>query len=173
MAEEYVILVDENDRQIGTMGKLEAHEKALRHRAFSIFVTRKNADGQTEYLLQQRNPEKYHSGGLWANSCCGHPRPGEDTADGARRRLYEETGLDLHNLQEIGVFTYKAALDKGLTEYEVDHVFTAEWNGETLNPAPQEIMATAWLTRQQITNELNASPHKFAAWFAKAFHRII
>src|SRR5436190_13031104 len=121
---EEVILVDEHDNAIGTMEKMEAHEKGVLHRAFSILLF--NAEGQM--LLQKRSKNKYHSSGLWTNTCCSHPLPGEKIEDAARRRLHEEMGIDLQ--PEFSYkFIYKTNLDKNLIEYEYDHVFTGVFNG--------------------------------------------
>src|SRR5271168_1810255 len=114
---EEVILVDESDQPLGTMEKMEAHRRAVLHRAFSVFIF--NSRG--EMLLQQRAPDKYHSAGLWSNACCSHPRPGEETADAASRRLKEELGFTTP-LEELFHFTYKSEFGNGLTEYEFDHV---------------------------------------------------
>src|ERR1700744_2758864 len=118
MVREEVILVDEADVQLGTMEKIEAHRKALLHRAFSVFIF--NSKG--EMLLQQRAAEKYHSPGLWTNACCSHPRPGEETQAAAMRRLMEELGFTLE-LEKIFDFTYRSEFENGLTEFEFDHVF--------------------------------------------------
>src|SRR5215475_1033999 len=120
---EEVILVDEDDFQVGTMEKMEAHRKALLHRAFSVFIF--NTKG--EMLLQQRALNKYHSAGLWTNACCSHPAPGESTLDAAEKRLLEEMGF-ITPLQEIFEFTYKTEFDNGLTEYEFDHVVVGTWD---------------------------------------------
>src|SRR5690349_17076045 len=116
--EEYLILVDEQDHEIGTEEKLKTHRDAKLHRAFSIFIFNKKG----QLLLQRRALSKYHSGGLWTNTCCGHPRPGENIDKAAHRRLQEEMGFDC-NMKDVFRFTYKAPLDHGLTEHEVDHVF--------------------------------------------------
>ena len=118
MSEEKVILVDKNDNQVGLMPKLEAHEKGVLHRAFSIFIF----NSKYELLLQKRASSKYHSGGLWTNTCCSHPREGEDTLDAANRRLDEEMGIKT-SLRKVYDFIYKAELDNQLTEHEFDHVF--------------------------------------------------
>src|ERR1044071_5474301 len=119
---EEVILVNEHDEQIGTMEKMEAHRKAMLHRAFSVFVF----SARKEMLLQQRAFTKYHSGGLWTNACCSHPMPGEKTEDAAKRRLMEEMGFKAL-IKEIFDFTYKAEFNNGLIEYEFDHVFAGEY----------------------------------------------
>src|SRR5690242_3143777 len=122
---EQVILVDEHNNEIGIMDKQEAHEKAVLHRAFSVFIF--NSEGKL--LLQQRAASKYHSAGLWTNTCCSHPRPGEATLDGAHRRLEEEMGFDTE-LKEKFHFIYKAPFDNGLTEHELDFIYTGKFEGE-------------------------------------------
>src|SRR5687768_14206462 len=135
-----VILVNEQDEPVGTMEKLEAHQKGLLHRAFSVFVVNKNG----EMLLQQRAQDKYHSGGLWTNTCCSHPLPGENVLDASHRRLMEEMGFDCP-LREIFSFTYRAEFDNGLTEHEFDHVFFGEYDGEVI-PDTAEVQATRYLS---------------------------
>jgi len=132
---EEVILVDESDKPLGVMEKMEAHRKALLHRAFSVFIL--NSKG--EMLLQQRSVTKYHSGGLWTNACCSHPRPGEDTGQAAGRRLAEELGFTTQ-LEEVFDFTYKSEFENGLTEYEYDHVFVGYYD-EDIHPDPAEVCA--------------------------------
>ena len=122
-----VILVDVNDRPVGSMEKMQAHEQGLLHRAFSVFIF----NGKGEMLLQQRTLSKYHSGGLWTNACCSHPFPDEETAEAARRRLKEELGFETP-IEKVFDFVYKADFDNGLTEHEFDHVFTGEYEGEIL-----------------------------------------
>ncbi|MBS4064591.1 MAG: isopentenyl-diphosphate Delta-isomerase, partial [Chitinophagaceae bacterium] len=135
---ELVILVNEADEEIGFMEKMEAHEKALLHRAFSVFVF--NSSG--EMLLQQRASEKYHSANLWTNTCCSHPRPGESVAQAANRRLKEEMGFQTP-LQKAFDFVYKAPFDNGLTEYEFDHVFIGTYEG-SIEMNPSEVQAHAF-----------------------------
>ena len=127
MSEEKVILVDKNDNQVGLMPKLEAHEKGLLHRAFSIFIF----NSKYELLLQKRASSKYHSGGLWTNTCCSHPREGEDTLDAANRRLDEEMGIKT-SLRKVYDFIYKAELDNQLTEHEFDHVFYGVFDNDPI-----------------------------------------
>src|SRR5687768_1222605 len=120
-----VILVNERDEAIGKMEKMEAHRKALLHRAFSVFIFNSNGD----MLLQQRADNKYHSAGLWTNACCSHPLPGEETASAAARRLHEELGFSTP-LRKAFTFTYRSDFENGLTEHEIDHVFTGIFDGE-------------------------------------------
>src|SRR5580658_4397934 len=130
--QEEVVLVDESDQPVGVMEKMEAHRRGLLHRAFSVFIF--NSRG--EMLLQQRAPEKYHSAGLWTNACCSHPRPGEDTREGAVRRLKEELGFTTH-LEKLFEFTYRSEFDNGLTEFEFDHVFIGVYDQE-ISPDKKE-----------------------------------
>jgi len=164
---EQVILVDEHDVLTGTMEKMAAHEKAVLHRAFSVFIF--NAQG--EMLLQQRAKEKYHSGGLWTNSCCSHPRPGEETRSAATRRLREELGFETP-LEKIFDFVYKADFDNGLTEYEFDHVFVGYYDGE-INPDKKEVSDYVYLSMQQIADVLQTEPATYTAWFHIAFPKVL
>ena len=127
MSKENVILVDKNDNQVGLMPKLEAHQKGLLHRAFSIFIF----NSKYELLLQKRASSKYHSGGLWTNTCCSHPREGEETLDAANRRLIEEMGIQT-SLRKVHDFIYRAELDNDLTEHEFDHVFYGVYNEDPI-----------------------------------------
>lgn len=161
-----VILVNESDQVIGSIGKMEAHRKALLHRAFSIFIF--NSKG--EMLLQQRAPNKYHSGGLWTNACCSHPAPGEDTAIAARRRLQEEMGF-ITNLKPIFEFTYKTVFDNGLTEYEYDHVFTGIYD-ESFEPNKEEVKDYCFKSLDEIDSSLQMHSQKYSAWFLIAFPKI-
>lgn len=156
---EEVILVDPRDRQTGTMEKLEAHRKGLLHRALSVVIL--NSKG--ELLLQKRAMHKYHSPGLWSNTCCSHPRPGESTAEAAQRRLKEEMGIDLKP-RFLYTFTYKTSFDNHLTEYELDHVFTARFDG---TPAvnPNEVAAWRFVSLGSLYAELIQNPESFTTWF--------
>jgi len=147
MSKENVILVDEKDNQVGLMPKLEAHQKGLLHRAFSVFIF--NSD--YELLLQKRASSKYHSGGLWTNTCCSHPRDGEDILDAANRRLHEEMGIKT-NLRKVFDFIYKADLDNNLTENEFDHVFYGVYNDDpVLNR--EEADDFMWIDMETLKNE--------------------
>lgn len=156
---EFVVLVDENDRQTGLMEKLEAHQKGLLHRAISVFVF--NSRG--EMLIHRRALEKYHSGGLWTNTCCSHPRPDEDVAAAAVRRLSEEMGMSC-TLTRSFDFIYRAELDHELTEHELDHVFTGTSDADP-NPDPAEVMDWRWIGRNELHERLKAHPEEFTAWF--------
>lgn len=161
-----VILVNEHDKAIGTAEKLFAHQHNLLHRAFSVFIFRKHSD--LELLLQQRAFTKYHSPGLWTNTCCSHPRPGESTIAAGERRLQEEFGISA-SLQSVGVFCYNAQFTNGLTEHEIDHVLNGMIPFDaSLTPNPEEVADYRWVKPQQLKNELAASPATFTPWFAEA-----
>ena len=168
MAEERVILVDADDRELGAMDKLAAHENGgVRHRAFSVFIV----DGQGRWLLQKRAAGKYHFPGLWTNACCSHPRPGEDTAAAAHRRLREELGFDCP-LEERFRFEYKATSEaEGLTEHELDHVFTGAHAGE-IRFDPAEVAAVRWTEPAALDAEVRAHPETFTPWFKLALERV-
>lgn len=164
--EEQVILVNRQDEETGVAGKMEAHEQGWLHRAFSVFIF--NSRG--EMLLQQRALNKYHSGGLWTNTCCSHPRPGEDTKLAAERRLKEEMGFQV-SLEKVFDFLYKADFDNGLTEHEFDHVFVAEYNGP-VNFDKEEVMSCSYLSMEQIALSLKTNPGEYTAWFRLAFPQL-
>jgi len=161
-----VILVNEHDVQTGTMEKMEVHQKALLHRAFSVFVF--NEKG--EILLQQRAAKKYHSGGLWTNACCSHPRPGEETLTAAQTRLQEEMGFNT-SLKKAFDFIYKAPFDNGLTEYEFDHVFVGTYNG-TITPNAEEVSDYCFKPVEEIKNSIHSHPQKYTEWFKIAFPKM-
>ena len=161
-----VILVDENDVAIGRMDKMEAHEKALLHRAFSIFIFNR----QGEMLLQQRSDSKYHSAGLWTNACCSHPSPGENTAAAAARRLKEELGFETQ-LKPLFTFTYRTEFENGLTENEFDHVFTGVYDGRIVADE-NEVKKFLYMPMDKIERLIASEPAKFTAWFVIAFPEI-
>jgi isopentenyl-diphosphate Delta-isomerase len=161
-----VILVDENDVPVGTMEKMEVHQKALLHRAFSIFIF--NSRG--EMLLHKRADRKYHSGGLWTNACCSHPGPGEDTLQSAQKRLKEEMGIET-KLEEVFDFIYRAEFDNGLTEYEFDHVFTGTYDGKII-PDAEEVSDYCFMKVAEIRNSIQSHPHKYTEWFKIAFPKM-
>ncbi len=163
---EQVILVDENDQQIGLMEKMAAHEQALLHRAFSVFIF--NTEGKM--LLQQRALTKYHSGGLWTNACCSHPRSNENVIDAATRRLHEEMGF-VTPIQAAFQFTYKAVFDNGLTEHEFDHVFTGTYDGE-ININPDEVENYAYGLIEDIELDIQQNPSIYTEWFKIAFPKV-
>lgn len=166
MSIEHVILVDTNDNMIGTAEKLAAHEQNLLHRAFSIFIFRDSP--QRELLLQQRALGKYHSPGLWTNTCCSHPRPDEDILDAGKRRLHEELGFSVE-LQELDWFHYNAHFPNGLSENEIDHVLIGTVNADLIiTPNPDEIHALRWVTVTDLQRELAAEPEMFTPWLKQA-----
>ncbi len=160
---EEVILVNERDEPTGSMEKMEAHRKALLHRAFSIFIL----SGNGEMLLQQRAHSKYHSAGLWTNACCSHPRPGEDIHDAALRRLSEELGFST-SLEKIFDFIYRSEFENGLTEYEFDHVFVGVYDG-AIYPDEAEVSDHRYLPLAAIRSDMASHPAKYTAWFRVAF----
>ncbi len=161
-----VILVDEHDVPVGAMEKMEVHQKALLHRAFSIFIF----NDRGEMLLHKRADRKYHSGGLWTNACCSHPRPGEDTLVSAGKRLQEEMGIKT-TLKKTFDFIYRADFDNGLTEYEFDHVFTGIYNGE-INPDAEEVSDYCFKTIAEIKSSIQSHPGKYTEWFKIAFPKM-
>ena len=160
--DDMLILVDGLDRETGATTKLQAHVDGLLHRAFSVVLVRDGADGP-ELLLAKRSMMKYHSGGLWANSCCSHPRLGEETISAAYRRVQEELGCEAVDLREVCAFVYRAEFDNGLCEHEYDHVIVGRCKG-TIDPDPAEASEVRWTTFEELAAELPAEPLKFAAW---------
>ena len=161
-----VILVDEQDHMTGTMEKMEAHRKGVLHRAFSVFIF--NSKG--EMLLQQRARNKYHSGGLWSNSCCSHPAPSEEILPAAEKRLQEEMGFTAP-LEKIFDFVYKAEFDNGLVEYEFDHVLAGEYEGP-VDFNKDEVMEYCYRRMSEIKQSLQEHPQKFTQWFQLSFPKI-
>lgn len=166
-SEEYVILVDKDDREIGLMEKMEAHEKGELHRAFSVFLF----NDKNEMLLQQRAFSKYHSGGLWTNACCSHPRKGESTIDAAHRRLKEELGMDCEIKEEFS-FIYNRKLDKGLTEHELDHVFIGKYESE-FNLNPDEVHAVKYISIDKLKEEIINHPENYTEWFKICLNEVL
>ena len=161
--EENVILVDVLDNQLGLMPKMQAHEKAVLHRAFSVFIF--NDEG--ELMLQQRAAHKYHSPLLWTNTCCSHQRDGESNIEAGKRRLIEEMGFKT-NLKEIFSFVYKAQFDNGLTEHELDHVMIGNFNGvPKINP--DEVASYKWMTLEAVKKDIELQPNIYTAWFKIIF----
>lgn len=164
---EKVILVNEQDEKLGLMEKMEAHEKGLLHRAFSVFVL----NNKGEIMLQQRALHKYHSGGLWTNTCCSHPRDGESNEDAAHRRLVEEMGFDCP-LEKVLDFIYYAELDQGLAEHEFDHVFVGRC--ETVpNINAEEVAAWKWMAVEDLSLDMEENPHLYTEWFKIIFDRFV
>lgn len=160
--DDMLILVDGLDCEIGTESKWRTHAEGLLHRAFSVVLVRDGATGP-EVLLAQRAAGKYHSAGLWANSCCSHPRAGEQLLDAAYRRVSEELGCKAAGLREIAAFAYRAEFEDGLCEYEYDHVLVGSCEGE-LAPDPTEVGDVRWVGFDALAAELAEEPRKFAAW---------
>ena len=165
MTEEMVILVNENDEQIGLMPKMEAHEKAVLHRAFSVFIFNDN----NELMLQQRALQKYHSPGLWTNTCCSHQRDGESSIEAGKRRLFEEMGFTTE-LKETTKFIYKAPFDNGLTEHEYDHILVGTHNeAPILNEA--EVASWKWESLENVKADIANNPNEYTAWFKIIFEK--
>jgi len=161
-----VILVDQHDNALGFMDKMEAHQKGLIHRAFSIFIF--NSRG--EMLLQQRALNKYHSAGLWSNSCCSHPLPGEEVKEAATRRLNEELGFET-SLEKIFHFIYRVPFENGLVENEFDHVFVGHYDGKVKTNSA-EVNDYVFKPMEQIGLELTNKPEKYTEWFKISFPKI-
>lgn len=156
---EKVILVDEFDNEVGTEEKMKAHTEGKRHRAISVFIF----NDKKQLLLQKRKREKYHCGGLWTNTCCSHPRPGEETIDAAHRRLMEEMGFDCE-LREISVFNYRAKFENGLEENECDHVFVGKYSK---NPKvdTKEVEDWKWIEIEELKNDISLNQQNYTFWF--------
>ena len=163
---EEVILVNENDIVIGTMEKLEAHKKGLLHRAFSVFIF----NDKNELLLQRRALNKYHSGGLWTNTCCSHPRPNENILNAANRRLVEEMGFEAELTFKTS-FIYNTEFENGLTEHEFDHIFFGTHN---VNPKinADEVDSFSWLTIEDVNQKIKQNPNEFTSWFKIALEKL-
>ncbi|MDA9163861.1 isopentenyl-diphosphate Delta-isomerase [Rickettsiaceae bacterium] len=159
MQEEILILVDKHDQPQGTMPKMQAHIEGRLHRAFSVMIYNKKG----ELLIQKRADVKYHSAGLWANTCCGHPRVGEDNMQAAQRRLNEEMGFSC-DLKKVGEVCYELPLENGLHEHEYTHVFSGVWNG-ALSPNPEEVSETNWVTPSELRKRAADNPAEYARWF--------
>jgi isopentenyl-diphosphate delta-isomerase len=163
MEEENVILVNQNDEPIGLMPKMEAHEKAVLHRAFSVFVLNK----KNEIMLQQRASHKYHSPLLWTNTCCSHQRDGETNIQAGSRRLFEEMGFET-GLKELFHFIYKAPFDNGLTEHELDHVMIGYYDNEPkINP--DEVENWKWMSIEDVAKDIQLQPEIYTVWFKIIF----
>jgi len=165
MKEEKVIIVDREDNSVGTLPKMEAHEKGVLHRAFSVFIL--NQKG--ELMLQQRALHKYHSPGLWTNTCCSHQREGEENLQAGTRRLEEEMGFSVP-LEELFSFIYKAPFDNGLTEHELDHVMLGYYEGiPEINS--DEVNTWKWMSLNEIASDLTVNPESYTVWFKIIFER--
>lgn len=164
---EFVVLVNQNDDPVGTMEKMEAHEKGLLHRAFSVFIF--NEKGQM--LIHQRAKHKYHSGGLWTNACCSHPRKEESAEQAAHRRLQEEMGFDCE-LEKAFEFTYKSKLDNDLTEHEYDHVFTGTYGAKPpINP--DEVADYKYVDIENLFKDIDRHPENYTEWFKIAIKKVV
>ena len=159
--QERIILVDGDDHEIGTAAKLDGHQRGLLHRALSVVVR----DGAGRMLLQKRQQGKYHSGGLWTNTCCSHPRPGEPVAVAAVRRLSEEMGFTCA-LRPLLTVTYRADVGGGLIEHELVHVFGGLFEG-AVRPDPREADGFAWVEPQALLDDIAAAPARYSVWFRK------
>jgi isopentenyl-diphosphate delta-isomerase len=163
--ENYVILVDEKDNPLGTMEKIEAHEKARLHRAFSVFIY----NSKNELMLQQRALTKYHTPGLWTNTCCSHQKLEESNIEAGKRRLQEEMGFSTE-LKETISFIYKAPFENGLTEHEFDYILVGEYeNGP--QPNPDEVNDWKWMSLDDIENDINKNPNLYTEWFKIIFEK--
>jgi len=162
-----VILVDENDNVIGTEEKIKAHQEGKLHRCFSIFVF----NSKDELLLQKRAKSKYHSGGLWSNTCCSHPIHGEPIEKTVHQRLKEEMGFDCE-LKEIFSFTYKTKLDNNLFEHEYDHVFIGKFDGEP-NPNPEEVDEWKWIGLEELKKGIQENPDSYTYWLRVSINKVI
>ncbi|WP_199118031.1 isopentenyl-diphosphate Delta-isomerase [Pedobacter sp. ASV28] len=163
---EQVVLVDEKDRQIGLMDKMQAHVEARLHRAFSVFLF----NDKNELLLQQRAQSKYHCGGLWTNTCCSHPRSEEKMKTAVDRRLLEEMGIICHT-EKVYDFIYKAQLENGLYEHEFDHVFFGRFS-EKPNPNPKEVVDWKYMEMRELKTDIDKYPEKYTPWFKLIFEEI-
>ena len=165
--EEFVILVDQNDQEIGEMEKQEAHVLNKKHRAFSVFLF----DENNNMILQQRADSKYHSPGLWTNACCGHPRPNETTINAAKRRTFEEMGIqvDIHEVFEI---SYEEKLENGLWENEYDHIFIGKYLQNNFNLNPEEIQNIKSISLDDLKTDLQENPENYTFWFKLIFGKM-
>ena len=165
MVNENVVLVDKNDNPIGLMEKIEAHRRGLLHRAFSVFII----DDANRLLLQKRSQTKYHSPGLWTNTCCSHPRNGEILIDAANRRLMQEMGLSA-NLKHMFSFIYRAEFDNGLIEHEFDHVFIGKSNSDPVINS-DEVCEWKWTEIKKIKKDIIENSHHYTEWFKIIFNK--
>jgi isopentenyl-diphosphate delta-isomerase len=163
-----VVLVNDDGQPTGTADKLQAHTEGWLHRALSVFVF----DAEGRLLLQQRNPDKYHSGGLWSNTCCSHPHPDESPDAAARRRLREEMGFACA-LTPLFHFTYRAPVGDGLTEHEYDHVFVGHVTTADIRPDPDEVTDWAWIAPSALRADVDTSPHRYTVWFQRLLDPVL
>jgi len=161
-----VILVDENDNPIGLAGKMEAHRKGLLHRAISVFIVNQEGD----WILQKRAHDKYHSRGLWTNTCCTHPLPGEPELESANRRLFEEMGI-ITELKKVFSFVYKEKVDNELTEYEYDHVFTGITDVDPVINT-KEVVEWRRISFEELHHDILKNPDNYTSWFKKIYQDV-
>ena len=162
-----IILVDEKDNQVGTGEKMVVHKEGKLHRAFSVFIF----NSKKELMLQQRATSKYHSPGLWTNTCCSHPKPGEKIIDAAKRRLKEEMGFNC-DLKEAFSFIYKAKFDNGLSEHEFDHVFIGKFD-ENPKPDKKEAESWKWITLAELRKDMKKNPEKYTYWLKVSIDKLV
>ena len=162
-----VILVDSDDNFLGTMEKMQAHKEGRLHRAFSIYLT----NDQGDFLLQRRAANKYHSAGLWTNTCCSHPRPDESNMAAAIRRLDEEMGIAT-SLTHLYHFTYKVEFGNGLTEHELDHIFLGKFN-DAPNPDSNEVMEWKYMPADDIIRDVKENPDNYTEWFRLSYEIVL
>lgn len=163
----FVLLVDQSDNQIGVMEKMEAHEKGLLHRAFSIFIF----NDQNQMMIHQRALDKYHSPGLWTNACCSHQQPGETSDQAAHRRLMEEMGFDC-DLNKEFEFIYRAEFSNGLVEHEYDHVLIGRFN-DSPNPNPIEVNDWKWIDLDVLESDISENPESYTPWFLISWEKVV
>ena len=166
--DDVVVLVDETDASIGVASKLEVHRDGRLHRAVSVVLF----DGQGRVMLQRRADGKYHSGGLWSNSCCGHPRPGESVEDAAGRRLNDELGVEGCEVTRVGELSYFADLGNGLVEHELDHIVVGRWGG-AVTPNPLEVAEVRWMAPEALLADLAEIPGAYTAWAGPVIARAL
>lgn len=160
-----IILVDMHDRPVGIADKISVHKQGLLHRAFSVFII---DDGRM--LIQKRHPAKYHSGGLWSNACCSHPRPDENVLTAASRRLKEELGISCL-LEPLGSLIYRSCFDNGITEFEYDHVILGEYRG-LFSPNFEELTEIKWVDLDDLAVSVQRNPEIYTSWFVMAVHQV-
>lgn len=163
---EMVILVNENDQEVGIAEKMHAHKLGLLHRAFSVFVVRENYPSW-DILLQQRRYDKYHCGELWTNTCCSHPRVDETIKDAAERRLFEEMGMKVP-LQQVNSFIYKAEFENGLVEHEYDYVLIGYYTNQDIKINPKEVQNYAWISIDALLASIDEHPEVYTPWLLPA-----
>lgn len=166
MNNQNIVLVDPDDNAIGEIEKVRGHQFGMLHRAFSVFIFRVFKD-KLQTLIQLRHKQKYHGGGLWSNTCCSHPHPGENLKAAAEKRLQEEIGIDA-KLQEVGMFHYIAKMDNGMTENENDHVFIGYLDSEEAHFNTDEVEKTAWVDVVPLFEAIDRNPHHYTPWLKEA-----